>query len=785
MRVTPLNAACFHCGLPVLKTGMHRIRVFDAERELCCAGCEAVARTIVEAGLESYYRTRSTPAERPPDVAPAPLPIGAHARSEALLILERVRCSACLWLIEQTLARTPGIERAGVNYATRRAAVSWDAARTDLAKIIAALRAVGYDALPYEPARQEETNRRERRAALWRLFVAGFAAMQVMMYAFPAYVDEPGAETEQVMRWASLLLTLPVLLFSCRPFFDGAWRELRRRRIGLDLPIALGIAAGFLASAWATVSGAGEVYFDSISMLAFLLLAARYGEAAARQRAVRALDPLLKWSHERKLFVGELVEIAPGQRIPADGIVEQGVSSADESLLTGEARPVAKRPGDELVGGSVNLEQPFTMRVTRIGADTRAGTIARLVERAAASRPRLVEAAERVARGLTFVVIAVALLAYWHSGNVWIAIAVLVATCPCALALASPMVLMRAGMALLGRGVLLTRSRALDALDRVTDVMLDKTGTLTTGRMAIVRTMRLGAADEAACLRLAASLEKASRHPIARAFDDAASATAQDVHVHSGKGVEGQAQGRRLRVGSERFCSDLCGQPPLSIAGASCALDTRIYLADEGGWLAAFDLHAELRPAAASVVAVLKARGLAVHLVSGDRPNVAAATAAGLGIERFAGGMAPEDKLAYVERLRAQGRVVAAVGDGLNDTPVLANADVSIAMGSGADAAQLQADIVLLSSNLDSIPESLDIARRAMRLVRQNVGWALAYNVLALPLAAAGWIGPWEAALGMGASSMAVLLNALRPFSASGSWKASTFSFRSRSPSYS
>jgi len=780
-----LDAACFHCGLPVLKTGAHRARVLEAERELCCVGCEAVVRTIVEAGLESYYRTRSTPAERPPELAPAPVRIDSHGRSEALLILERVRCSACLWLIEQTLRRLPGVARADVNYATQRAAVSWDAARTGAAEIIAAVRAVGYDAVPYEPARQEEAIRRERRAALWRLFVAAFAAMQVMMYAFPAYVDELGSETEQLMRWASLLLTLPVLLYSCRPFFDGAWQELRRRRLGLDTPIALGIAAGFLASAWATLSGAGAVYFDSISMLVFLLLAARYGEAAARSRAVRALDPLLKWSTERKVSVGEIVQVAPGERIPADGIVERGISSADESLLTGEARPVAKRPGDELVGGSVNLEQPLSMRVTRIGADTRAGTIARLVERATASRPRLVDAADRAARGLTFVVIAVALLAYWYSGNVWIAVAVLVATCPCALALASPMVLMRAGTALLGRGVLLTRSRALEALERATDVVLDKTGTLTTGQMAIVRTTRLGAADEATCLRLAASLEKASRHPAARAFHDYPRATAEGVQVHAGKGVEGRAEGRPLRVGSERFCGELCATPLPAIESAGSALCTRVYLADETGWLAAFDLHDEPRPGAAALVAGLKARGIGVHLASGDRADVVSATAAGLGIERFAGGMTPEDKLEYVQRLRAKGGVVAVVGDGLNDTPVLASADVSIAMGSGADAAQLQSDVVLLRSSLEELTETIRVARRAMQLVRQNVGWAIAYNALALPLAAVGWIGPWEAALGMGASSMAVLLNALRPFYPGEPWKASTFSSRSRSPSFS
>jgi Cu2+-exporting ATPase len=693
--------------------------------------------------------------------------------TEASLILERVRCAACLWLIEQVLRRHPGVTRAAVNYATRRAQLAWDPARTSLGALVAAIRAVGYDAIPYDPRRQDELERRERRAALWRLFVAAFGAMQVMMYAFPAYIEDIGAEASQMMRWASLLITLPVLLFSCRPFFAGAAAELRQRRLGLETPIALGLAFGFAASAWATLTGTGEVYFDSISMLAFLLLGARYLEAAARRRAAHALDPLLKWGSGESISPGQVISIAPGERIPADGIVLQGASSADESLLTGESRPVAKRAGDELFGGSVNLEQPLRMRVIRAGEATRAAAIASLAERGAASKPRLVAVAETVARHLTALVLVTAAAAALYAGDPWIAVAVLVVACPCALALAAPIVLTRASGELLKRGVLLTNARALESLERATDVVLDKTGTLTTGRITVTRTIALGSRSD--YLELAGALEATSRHPLARAFP-ASDKRVEEARNFPGQGIEGRIDGRRVRIGTAAFCRELCG---------GHAPDASLFLADESGWLAAFELADALRPEAARFVERLRESTLAVHLASGDRPEAAAALARSLAIETFAGAMSPEDKYRYMENLQRRGRVVAMVGDGLNDAPVLARADVSFAMGSGADAAQLKADVVLLGDSLQGIVFSMNTAGRAMRLVRQNVAWALIYNAVALPLAAAGWIGPWEAALAMGASSLTVLLNALRPLGSQPSWKASTSSSRSPSPSYS
>jgi Cu2+-exporting ATPase len=763
----------------VSDAGRRAAFLLGTEREFCCAGCEAVAHAIVDGGFARYYETRCNAASPPGRLPETDLPEGD---GEASLILGRVTCAACLWLIEQVLARTPGVTQAHVNYTTQRAHVVWDREKTGLSRIVAAIRAVGYDAAPYDPQRQEEARSKARRAALWRLFVAGFGAMQVMMYAFPAYVSEGelSPEASQAMRWASLFITLPVLAFACRPFFAAARREVRTGRIGLETPIALGLAGAFLASAWATLGGTGEVYFDSISMLAFLLLGARYAESAVRERAAAQLDRLMRWVPPATLKEGDVTTVAPGDRFPADGVVESGASSADESLLTGEARAVAKRRGDTVVAGSVNLEQPLAVRVTRAGADTQSAAIARLAERAAASRPALVEAAERIAGHLTKVILVAAAAAGLFWGDAWVAVAVLVATCPCALGLAAPIVLTRANAALLSRGALVTRSRAHEALARVTDVVLDKTGTLTTGRIGVSAVALLGEADEAACLEIASALEATSRHPIAQAFRCESPLQAGEARHFAGEGVEGLIRGTRYRMGSARFCHALCG--------GSVPWRGNVFLASERGWLAGFELSDRLRPDAAALLADLHARRIEVHLASGDEPAAVAAIARELGIARWQGAMTPQMKHDYVARLQDEGRVVGMVGDGLNDAPVLARADVSFAMAGGADAAQLHADIVVTGERLAAIPEAFGVAQRAMRLVRHGFAWALAYNALVLPLAALGLVGPWQAALGMGLSSVLVMLNASRPLVPGGrgtfeKWKASTSS--SPSPSFS
>ena len=826
--------ACFHCGLPSREVHPRRVELLGTVRNFCCAGCEAVARTIVEAGFGAYYETREPPRGEGRVLVPQDLPelavydepaaqrqfvtrAGDHSQ-EALLVVERISCAACVWLIERHLRAMPGVLRADVNGATHRLLVAWDEREARLSRILEAIRAIGYAACPFDPQRQALAEAAGRRAALWRLFVSGFASMQVMMYALPAYLDEGAtltADAQALMRWASLALTTPVLLFACGPFFAPAWRELRRGRVGLDAPIALGILGGFAASAWATVTGSGEVYFDSIAMLVFLLLAARGAEAAARARAARTLDPLLRWipsfairlrspaSDEQServaahdLAPGDLALVPPGERFPADGVVVRGASSADESMLTGEALPVRKELGSELVAGSINVEQPIVLRVTRAGNETRAAGILRMIERSAASRPEFVAGVDRIANALVWVVIATAAVAFagWlqvaPERAFWTAIAVLVVSCPCALALAAPIALGATTGQLFARGVVLTRGRAIEALAKATDVVLDKTGTLTKGACRIIGTTAFGALGEADCLRLARSLEGTSRHPLSAAFEEAAdgaSVAVTDVLHFPGNGIEARVGHRRVRIGTRAFCADLAPAPAPRLQDSGS--ETRVWLAEESGWLALFRLEDEPRENAAGFVAALQAANLRVHLVSGDRGETVAALARTLAIADFAASVQPQDKLGYVERLQRQGRIVVMIGDGMNDAPVLARADASIAMGSGAGIAQLHSDVVLLGSRLDSALDAFALARRTMAVIRQNFAWATGYNALALPAAAIGWIGPWEAAIGMAASSLIVALNSMRlaPRSTSldGSWKASRFSFPSPSRSYS
>jgi Cu2+-exporting ATPase len=520
-------------------------------------------------------------------------------------------------------------------------------------------------------------------------------------------------------------------------------------------------------------------------------------EAAARERATRALDPLARWmpsfatrlsapddtSSAQRVAAHAIapqdhVLVAPGERVPADGVVARGASSADESLLTGESRPVSKAPGAALIGGSINLEQPIVMQVTRTGPDTQAAAVLRLVERAAAGKPKLVEAADRLAARLTAVVLLVAIAAFLVWAGVygaparatWVAVAVLVATCPCALALAAPIVLTRANAFLLSRGLALTRGAAIERLERATDVVLDKTGTLTAGRFSIRSIVAFGSLSEGDCLAIARALEISSRHPIARAFAGPTQQWAFDGHNAPGQGVEATIGNRRVRLGTAAYCREIAGRrmaAPPAAAAEGAAQQTPVFLADAQGWLAQFLLEDALHPEAQAFVAQLAARGLQVHLASGDHPAVVDAIARRLGIASVLGGATPQDKAAFVERLQRAGRVVVMVGDGLNDAPVLARADVSVAMGSGADAAQAQADLVLLGGEatlrLSAIGDALAVARRAMRLIRQNFAWAVAYNAIALPLAAFGSIGPWEAAIGMTASSFIVVINAMRP----------------------
>ena len=795
-------AGCFHCGLPVPAGSAWRVVVEAVEQPMCCAGCAAVAQTIVDHGLVSYYRQRSALPPRDQAVPQAVRDLVVYdtehaaddsgALREATLILEGISCAACVWLIEQRIQRLPGVASLSVNFTSLRARVRWNPQQTRLSTILAAIAEIGYHAFPYERDRAEQSRRRERNLALWRLFVAGFGMMQVMMYLIPVYLaaGDMTADVEQLMRLASLILTTPVVLFSAAPFFAGAWRDVRNGRPGMDVPVALGIGAAFAASLLATWRGSGPVYFDSVTMFVFLLLAARYFEMMARSRslamqeqlALRAplfAERLTAWPAAaaekvaaQALREGDFVRIGVGATVPADGVLVEGHGELDEALLTGEARPQLRRPGEGLTGGSFNLGNPLVMRVTGVGAATRLAAILRLAERAAACRPRLALVADRVARQFVIALLAIAAAvaaAWWMidpAQALTVTVAVLVVSCPCALSLATPAALGAAGDSLHRAGVLVTRGDAIEGLATATDIVFDKTGTLTTGRMQLREVLAAGAHDRARVLALAAALETGSSHPVATALKEAAGPALLPVieapcHV-AGSGIEGSLNGVRVRIGTEAFVGALTQQALPVAWPPACEQSSVVYLGDAGGWIGRIELADSLRAAAKDLVARIRQAGLRVHLLSGDRAASVAHVSRALGIEAVRAGASPADKCEYVRQLQRSGATVVMVGDGINDAAGLGAAQVSVAMGGGAEIASGNSDVVLLGGRIESLGMALDASRRALRVIRQNLAWAFGYNTLAVPLAACGWVTPLLAGIGMAASSALVIANALR-----------------------
>jgi Cu2+-exporting ATPase len=775
------------------------------EKRPCCATGKAPAVAHADPGAVREARLRPHDAGRAAAMRPAEEDLVLYddpaiqrgfvrtgpKGAEAVLLLEGLRCAACALRNEQTLSRLPGVLGAEVNYATHRANLLWDPSRIRLSDILAAVRKIGYRAYPHDPQRVDALDRGERRDALGRLFVAGFGMMQVMMYALPAYIageGEMSADIGQLLRWASLVLTLPVVAYSAGPFFRGAWRDLRASRLGMDVPVALGIAVAFGASVAATFAGSGEVYFDSVAMFVFLLLLGRYLSLIARARAARSLQHLGRlvpeFAHRLRDFprsletervaaaalrAGDCVLVKPGETFPADGAVQDGAGAVSEALLSGEARPKAKRAGDAVIAGAVNLSSPLVVKIEKTGADTVLSSVLRLIERAAAEKPRLIELADRTAAWFILFVLVLAALAgiYWAASaperTLPVVVAVLVATCPCALSLATPVALTVAIAELAARGLVAARQQAVEALARATDVVLDKTGTLTLGELRLAGVTPVGLLPREDCLALAAAIESASEHPIARtlAAAGARSAALQVAEVRNvpGAGIEARVDGRLYRIGAPEFAAGLGSG---TAAAAPDEEDTQVWLGDGSGLLACFRLGDELRPEAVEAVAALHALGLEVHLLSGDRERTTRDLARRAGIALVQAQADPDAKRRYVAELQRRGRRVAMVGDGINDAPVLAQADVSVAMGNGARTAQTRADAVLLSEDLRELPRAVGYARRTLRVVRQNLAWAFAYNLLVLPLAVSGLLTPWAAAIGMSASSLLVVLNALR-----------------------
>ena len=764
---------------------------------MCCPGCQAVATLIAGSGLASFYRLRTDFSERAPELPERNLyrvyddPDNSRDFAEQLsadrwraqLLLGGVSCAACTWLIETALEEADGIESVSVNLARQALTVEWNPSRLQLSDIFQRLLALGYDPHPWQASRGAELLQVEQRRSLRELAVAGLAMMQVGMFGIALHAgDIQGMATEyrNLMRWVSLIIASVVVLYSARSFFRNAWAHLRHGRLVMDLPVAIAIGLAYLASGWATVTGTGQVYFDSIAMFTFFLLLARFLERRVRQGEflrqtdLQSLLPVAsmrkageRWETipTRSVRCGDLLLLRAGDVITADGVIESGAGSVDEAAFTGENRLRSLQPGDRVSAGTVLREGGGELRVSADAASSRLSHMLSLMNRAQEGKPALAQLADRVAARFVGAVLLVArgVATWWWQQDpeqaLWITLSVLVVSCPCALALATPAALTAATSRLRRSGMLLVGENTLEVLNRSTHVIFDKTGTLTQGRLRRKAVNTGPGISEAEALALAAALEQQVNHPLAQAFADIQpAADVAKVRAIPGQGVEGRWQDRDIAIGSAAFAASRCS------AAVSVPDDTEQWLALVDGtrilaWIAVED---SVREDAGEIVSALKDRRLTVELLTGDSSPAGPRLAAELGMDEIRYNISPDGKLDRIRELQAAGEVVTMIGDGLNDAPVLAAADCSFAVNEATDLAKSRADGILLSNSLQPLLLALQVAQRSRRIIRQNMGWALGYNGMAIPLAAMGLIPPWLAAIGMSASSLLVVLNSLR-----------------------
>lgn len=716
------------------------------------------------------------------------------------VVFEGMHCTACAISIEDVLRAVPGVSAVQISSASHRGKITWSPEKTRPSEWMRSVERLGYKAVPANDAHAHERRRLEARRMVWRVAVAALCMMQVMMYATPAYLSAPGEISDEAMhllRWASWVLSLPVMFFSCAPFFGNAWRDLRERQISMDLPVALGMVVTFVVSSLGTFEPEGpfgaEVYFDSLTMFVFFLLMGRWLELRLRDRTAGALEAVLnrlpdsvrkrmpngEWQRVsiRRLTVGDVIKVMPGEAFAGDGQVLVGQTQVDEALLTGESQPLMRQAGDRVIAGSHNLSGTVEVRIEQVGAATRYAQIVALMESASVSKPSMALLVDRWAKPFLVAVLLAALasaIVWWPTDParaLMVGVAVLIVTCPCALSLATPAAMLATAGALARNGVLVRRLEALQNLAEIDTVIFDKTGTLTRDAFEIVHThTRVGVNAEQA-LQWAASLARHSLHPVSRALwaqarrqaelahasPELKAWVAHDVREQSGQGLQGVLPlnghaSLNLRLGSAAFCA----------APALAGAHLQVSLADEQGWMATFELAEEVRPEAFATVTALKSLGLSIKILSGDGPHAVNQVASLVGIDDALSRCQPQDKLQSLTALQAQGHRVAMVGDGLNDGPVLAGADVSFALGQAVPLAQSKADFVLMAGHLDAVVSTVLHSRQTLRVVKQNLLWAAVYNAACVPLAVMGWLPAWAAGLGMALSSLMVVLNALR-----------------------
>jgi Cu2+-exporting ATPase len=800
------EATCFHCGLPAPAPALQG-DIEGRARRFCCPGCLAVCQAIHAAGLEGFYSR--TPVDRP--LAPPPTPGEdpaifdlADVQAEfvrrdgeclaAELLVEGIHCAACVWLIERHLGQLPGVRGVQVNLAARRLNVRWEPGRVALSRILEALASIGYAALPYDVDALEGRLQRSQRARLYRLAFAGFAMMNLLWISIALYTGADQGEHRDLLHWAGWVLATPTLLYAGWPFLQGAWTGLRHAHPTMDLPIAIGAVATYAYSTWAMFVGGpqAEVYFDTVVNFLFVILVGRHLEGLSRRQAMSATHRLMELQPRiatrldergeqrvsvRSLRVGDRVRVRPGEQVPVDGLILDGETAVDESLLSGESAPCARVAGERVFAGTQNLDGAVTVSVEHTLADTALGRIARLVEAAQGCKAPVQRLADRIVPWFVTATLGLAALTFavWLGDGIEVAlmtaVAVLIVTCPCAFGLATPMAIAVAAGAGARRGLLVKTGAALEALAGIDHVVFDKTGTLTRGELAVVDSAWRGI-DEDAALTALAALERRSEHGIGAALVAHATTLGRDglaagvagFHARPGRGIAGRVDGRDWVIGSPAW---IAAEGVTHDAHWDALRDgheqrgrTVVFAAIDGRTVGLVALADRLREDAAEVVAALRVAGLGVTLLSGDRAAVARAVARELGIDAVTAEVLPEDKASVVAGLQAAGRRVAMVGDGVNDAPALAQADVGIALGSGTDVSVECAGIVLGRDRLGQLVEARELANATLRTVRQNIALSFTYNLIMVPLAMLGVVTPLLAAVTMPLSSLAVIGNA-------------------------
>jgi len=782
------SIGCYHCDLPVAVPNLFTASINGELRQFCCAGCEGIATLISGQGLSEFYRKRTASAETAPDVTseldifddPQIQKQFVYQKGSLLhadLLVQGVTCTACVWLIEKVLGGLNGVEQVSIHSATHRLQLVFDPTVSRLSQILSHLLQFGYQAKPWRVSDIQQSYQQEKRTALKRLGLAGIGMMQVGMVAIAVYagdfqgIDEP---TRQLLNWVKAIMATPVVFYSAVPFFISAWRALKARHLNMDVPVAMAIGGAYLASAWATLTASGEVYFDAVMMFTFFLLVGRYFEHQSRHKNLldqwryRAAIPNLAWRKNGNRFAqvpvdlitaGDKIRVLMGDQVPVDAKLLSASAHIDESIFSGESVPIRKRRGEPTYAGSTNLGDPIEMTATSGASDSCLARTNRAADEAEGSKPAWVSTADRVASYFVFAVIlvSVATFAGWYlvapERAFWVALSVLVATCPCALSLATPTVLAASIKHARSLGLLVRRSESLAKLPSITEVVFDKTGTLTNGRFTVqaITCESDYCVDELASIIL--SLEQDSRHPIGQslraAFSQYQPVPVASAREHIGMGVEAVYQGSTWRLGRAKWALDSD-----ELAGLVLSRDYKL--------VAAIQLSDELRLDAIETIAELKHRGIKVTVLSGDQQSVVDEVAQQLDIISALGNQTPDDKRQYIVRRQELGERVMMVGDGLNDIEVLAQADASVVVGEGIDLVVDRGDVLILNHRLAQLSKLFKLGARTRAVERQNIAWALSYNSLILPAAALGYVAPWAAAIGMSLSSILVVANALR-----------------------